>query len=75
MYPYLTLVLMVSLEQAHECILDLPWDTAAGAATASVKKGGAENCTDDSSAACYDHTGNIGIGSVKVCITSICGIP
>ncbi len=42
------------------------WNPAAGAAKATLKKGGAEDCTDSSSAACYDHTGNIGIGPVKV---------
>ncbi len=33
---------------------------------ARLKKEEAEKCTEENAAACYDHTGNIGIGPVKV---------
>ena len=39
---------------------------AVTAKQARLKKEEAEKCTEENAAACYDHTGNIGIGPVKV---------
>lgn len=44
----------------------MPAGTAVTAKQARLKKEEAEKCTEENSAACYDHTGNIGIGPVKV---------
>lgn len=38
---------------------------AVTAKQARLKKEEAEKCTEENAAACYDHTGNIGIGPVK----------
>ena len=47
-----------------------PYGMAAGKAVtakqARLKKEEAEKCTEENAAACYDHTGNVGIGPVKV---------
>lgn len=45
----------------------MPAGKAVTAKQARLKKEEAEKCTEDNAAACYDHTGNIGIGPVKVC--------
>ena len=37
---------------------------------ARLKKEEAEKCTEENASACYDHTGNMGIGAVKVSVTS-----
>ena len=39
---------------------------AVTAKQARLKKEEAEKCTDENASACYDHTGNMGIGPVKV---------
>jgi len=44
---------------------------AVTAKQARLKKEEAEKCTEENAAACYDHTGNVGIGPVKVSKMSI----
>ena len=47
-------------------------NTVAGTVKAALKKAGADECSEDNAAACYDHTGNLGIGPVKVSRTTCC---
>ena len=49
----------------EECC-GVPAGKAVTAKQARLKKEEAEKCTEENAAACYDHTGNIGIGPVKV---------
>ena len=44
---------------------------AVTAKQARLKKEEAEKCTEENASACYDHTGNTGIGPVKVSVSSL----
>ena len=53
-------------------VVDILAGKAVTAKQARLKKEEAEKCTEENAAACYDHTGNIGIGPVKVGSSTAC---
>ena len=52
------------LEEVVKCTISLQGRQVT-AKQARLKKEEAEKCTEENADACYDHTGNIGIGPVK----------